>query len=104
MNLSQFRNTFPGEIIDWKAPAASPDALDALFSSIDRGAPAADGGAGGAGGDGAEAVDGVMDIHDWHATILHVMGLDHEALTYPYAGRNFRLTDVHGEVARDILA
>lgn len=45
-----------------------------------------------------------MSIHDWHATILHIMGLDHERLTYPYAGRDFRLTDVHGEVARDILA
>ena len=53
---------------------------------------------------GIEAVEGRLSIHDWHATILHVMGLDHEALTYPYAGRNFRLTDVHGEVARDILA
>jgi len=53
---------------------------------------------------GIEAVEGRLSIHDWHATILHVMGLDHEALTYPYAGRDFRLTDVHGEVARDILA
>ncbi len=53
---------------------------------------------------GIEAVEGRVSIHDWHATILHIMGLDHEALTYPYAGRDFRLTDVHGEVARDILA
>ena len=53
---------------------------------------------------GIEAVEGRLSINDWHATILHVMGLDHEALTYPYAGRDFRLTDVHGEVARDILA
>ena len=53
---------------------------------------------------GIEAVEGRVSIHDWHATILHVLGLDHERLTYPYAGRDFRLTDVHGEVARDILA
>ncbi|MGB0332158.1 MAG: DUF1501 domain-containing protein [Planctomycetota bacterium] len=53
---------------------------------------------------GIEAVEGRVSIHDWHATILHLMGLDHERLTYPYAGRDFRLTDVHGEVARDILA
>ncbi len=47
---------------------------------------------------------GRTSIHDWHATILHLMGLDHERLTFNYAGRDFRLTDVHGEVARDILA
>ena len=44
------------------------------------------------------------DIHDIHATILHQMGLDHERLTYGYSGRNFRLTDVHGHVIRDVLA
>ena len=53
---------------------------------------------------GIEAVEGRMSIHDWHATILHLMGLDHERLTYRYAGRDFRLTDVHGEVAREILS
>lgn len=53
---------------------------------------------------GIEAVAGRMSTHDWHATILHLLGLDHERLTYRYAGRDFRLTDVHGEVARDILA
>ncbi|NBV45338.1 MAG: DUF1501 domain-containing protein [Planctomycetia bacterium] len=53
---------------------------------------------------GYEAVDKRMHIHDWHATILHLLGLDHERLTYPYAGRDFRLTDVHGTVAREILA
>jgi len=53
---------------------------------------------------GIEAVEGRVSIHDWHATILHLMGLDHERLTFNYAGRDFRLTDVHGEVARDILA
>lgn len=44
-----------------------------------------------------------MHVHDLHATILHLMGLDHERLTYRYAGRDFRLTDVDGIVARDIL-
>ena len=53
---------------------------------------------------GYEAVEGRMHIHDWHATILHVLGLDHERLTYRHAGRDFRLTDVHGNVAKDILA
>jgi hypothetical protein len=45
-----------------------------------------------------------MQIHDLHATILHLLGLDHERLTYNHAGRDFRLTDVHGEVAKEILA
>jgi Protein of unknown function (DUF1501) len=45
-----------------------------------------------------------MHVHDLHATILHLLGLDHERLTYRYAGRDFRLTDVHGNVARQILA
>jgi hypothetical protein len=43
-------------------------------------------------------------VHDLHATILHLMGINHEALTYRYSGRDFRLTDVHGSVIRDILA
>jgi hypothetical protein len=53
---------------------------------------------------GYEAVKDKMHIHDWHATVLHLLGLDHEKLTYPYAGRNFRLTDVHGTVAKEIIA
>ena len=53
---------------------------------------------------GYQAVDGKVHIHDWHATILHLLGLDHERLTYNYAGRNFRLTDVHGNVVKEILA
>jgi hypothetical protein len=53
---------------------------------------------------GYEAVENVCHIHDWHATILHLMGLNHERLTYRYGGRDFRLTDVHGEVAKDIIA
>jgi hypothetical protein len=47
--------------------------------------------------------DGVH-IHDFHATILHLMGVDHERLTYRYQGRDFRLTDVHGHVVKELLA
>ena len=53
---------------------------------------------------GHMAVDGKVHMHDLHATILHLMGLDHERLTFNYAGRPFRLTDVHGHVVREILA
>jgi hypothetical protein len=53
---------------------------------------------------GYEAVDGKVHIHDWHATILHLLGLDHERLTYRYAGRDMRLTDVKGNVVKEIVA
>jgi hypothetical protein len=53
---------------------------------------------------GAFVEEGRVHVHDLHATILHLMGLDHERLTYRYSGRDFRLTDVHGEVVREILA
>lgn len=53
---------------------------------------------------GYYAVEDKMHVHDLHATILHLMGLDHKRLTYRYAGRDFRLTDVAGEVATDILS
>ena len=52
---------------------------------------------------GFRAVDQRVSIHDLHATLLHVLGIDHEKLTYRYAGRDFRLTDVYGEVIRDLL-
>ena len=45
-----------------------------------------------------------VHFHDFHATILHLMGMDHKRLTYRHAGRDFRLTDVHGEVVDKILA
>jgi uncharacterized protein (DUF1501 family) len=45
-----------------------------------------------------------VHIHDLHATILHLLGIDHERLTYKYQGRHFRLTDVHGHVVKDLLA
>ena len=53
---------------------------------------------------GYEAVDGKVHIHDLHATLLHLLGLDHEKLTYRHGGRDFRLTDVKGNVVREILA
>jgi hypothetical protein len=53
---------------------------------------------------GHEAVENKVHMHDLHATLLHILGLDHEQLTYRYAGRNFRLTDVEGRVVKEILA
>ncbi len=53
---------------------------------------------------GFAAVENPTSVHDLHATMLHCLGLDHERLTYRYAGRDFRLTDVHGRVLHDILA
>jgi hypothetical protein len=53
---------------------------------------------------GWHAVENRVHVHDLHATILHLMGLDHERLTYRYSGRDFRLTDVSGRVVQDILA
>ena len=52
---------------------------------------------------GYEAVENPVHIHDWHATILHLLGLDHEKLTYRHAGRDFRLTDVKGNVVTQII-
>jgi hypothetical protein len=52
---------------------------------------------------GATVARNKVHVHDFHATILHLLGLDHEQLTYRHAGRDFRLTDVHGNVVRDIL-
>ena len=53
---------------------------------------------------GMYAVENRIHVHDLHATILHLMGVDHERLTYRYSGRDFRLTDVHGRVVKDIIA
>jgi hypothetical protein len=53
---------------------------------------------------GFAAVEKKVHVHDLHATILHLLGFDHERLTYRYAGRDFRLTDVHGHVVKDVLA
>jgi len=53
---------------------------------------------------GFRAVKDVVHVHDLHATMLHLLGLDHERLTYRHAGRDFRLTDVHGNVVKELLA
>jgi len=53
---------------------------------------------------GFAAVENKVHVHDLHATLLHLLGIDHEKLTYRYSGRDFRLTDVHGRVVKEILA
>jgi len=53
---------------------------------------------------GMHAVENRVHVHDLHATILHLLGIDHERLTYRYSGRDFRLTDVHGRVVEDVIA
>jgi arylsulfatase A-like enzyme len=53
---------------------------------------------------GFKAVENKVHVHDLHATILQLLGFNHEKFTYRYAGRDFRLTDVHGRVVTDILA
>jgi hypothetical protein len=53
---------------------------------------------------GWHTVENKVHVHDLHATVLHLMGLDHEKLTYRYAGRDYRLTDVYGRVVKEILA
>ena len=53
---------------------------------------------------GGTAAEGRIGTHDLHATMLHLLGIDHTRLTYPFAGRNFRLTDVSGEVVKEIIA
>jgi hypothetical protein len=53
---------------------------------------------------GFNVVAGPVHVHDLNATVLHLLGLDHERLTYRYQGRDFRLTDVHGRIVSEILA
>ncbi len=53
---------------------------------------------------GMHAVENRVHVHDLHATILHILGIDHTQLTYRYSGRDFRLTDVHGNVVHDIIS
>ena len=52
---------------------------------------------------GWHAAEKKVHVHDLHATMLHLMGLDHEKLTFQYAGRPFRLTDVHGRVVKEVV-
>ena len=53
---------------------------------------------------GIRATEKPVHVHDFHATILHLMGIDHERLTYRHGGRDYRLTDVHGHVVKDVLS
>ena len=53
---------------------------------------------------GYNAAENVVEVHDMHATLLHLLGIDHHRLTYRFQGRDFRLTDVRGNVVQDILA
>ena len=53
---------------------------------------------------GYSAVDNIVHVHDFHATMLHLLGINHEKFTHRYQGRDFRLTDVHGKVLKDIIA
>ena len=53
---------------------------------------------------GYKAVENKVEIHDLHATMLHLTGLDHERLTYRFGGRDYRLTDVHGHFLKALLA
>lgn len=52
---------------------------------------------------GINAVENPVHVHDFQATLLHLLGVDHEKLTFRFQGRYFRLTDVHGNVVRDVL-
>ncbi len=52
---------------------------------------------------GYKVVSGKVEIHDLHATMLHLLGVDHKRLTFRFGGRDMRLTDVHGEVVKEIL-
>ena len=53
---------------------------------------------------GYAAVENIVSVHDLHATMLHLLGIDHKKLTYRFQGRDFRLTDVHGRVVKDVLS
>ena len=53
---------------------------------------------------GYKAAENPVEIHDLHATLLHLLGIDHERLTYRFGGRDYRLTDVHGRVIQEVLA
>jgi uncharacterized protein (DUF1501 family) len=53
---------------------------------------------------GARAVDNKCHQHDLHATVLHLLGLDHQKLTFRYGGRDYSLTDIHGRIVREVLA
>jgi hypothetical protein len=52
---------------------------------------------------GFYALNDKVHVHDFHATLLHLLGIDHERLTYRYGGRDFRLTDIHGRVIHELF-
>lgn len=90
---------------NYKSPEAGRDHHGNAFSVLLAGAGIRNGHIYGATDDfGYNVVEGRMTAHDLQATLLDVLGLDHERLTYRYQGRDFRLTDVHGRVVREILA
>jgi|GEM_PF-3007044 len=53
---------------------------------------------------GFSAVENPVHVHDFQATLMHLLGIDHESYTYKFQGRNYRLTDVHGHVVKDVLS
>ena len=53
---------------------------------------------------GYKVIENKLEIHDLHATLLHLLGINHEKLTFRFSGRDMRLTDVHGHVVHDIIA
>jgi arylsulfatase A-like enzyme len=53
---------------------------------------------------GYNIIENPVHVHDFQATLMHLMGIDHEQFTFKFQGRRFRLTDVHGKVVKDILA
>jgi uncharacterized protein (DUF1501 family) len=53
---------------------------------------------------GAKAVENKMHVHDLHATVLHMLGLDHQKLVYRYGGRDYSLTDIHGRIVKEVMA
>ena len=53
---------------------------------------------------GYRVIENEVSVHDLHATIMHLLGLDHKQLTFRFGGRDMRLTDVHGNLVKDILA
>lgn len=88
-----------------KDQKAGRDHHHTAFSMLLAGGGVKGGAAYGASDDlGMQVAQNPVHVHDLHATILHLLGLNHEQLTYRYAGRDFRLTDVHGQVVHDILA
>jgi uncharacterized protein (DUF1501 family) len=100
----EFGRTPYAEVRDEKKPAGR-DHHHTAFSLLLAGGGVQGGRVYGASDEfGMHAVENPVHVHDLHATVLHLLGIDHERLTYRYAGRDFRLTDVHGRVVREIMA